>query len=1194
METQKICPNCRKPLPPDVPLGLCPECLIKSGFPTESGAGVSGETAGARFVPPPVEEIARLFPQLEILGYIGKGGMGAVYKARQPTLDRLVALKVLPPAVASDSGFAERFNREARALARLSHPNIVAVHDFGKAGPLHYLLMEFVDGTSLREVERAGKLSPEQALAIVPKICEALQYAHDQGVVHRDIKPENILLDKQGRVKIADFGIAKIVGQGTKDVSLTGVKDVVGTPHYMAPEQIEKPQTVDHRADIYSLGVVFYEMLTGELPLGKFAPPSRKVEVDVRLDEVVLHALEKEPSRRYQQASQVKTDVETIAGTAGVAGKPGVASPFFPTRASQTPSDKAILPALLLAFPFGVFGAHRFYAGKIGTAFLQLGAFGWCVLLIIACATLGRIGQSVAGILLGFSIFGCITWAMIDWILILCRAFTDGQGRRITHWLHPKTGEIKTGASPQPPPMAPQKTPTVNTGMIVAPAVGLMVAAAWKLFSALTALFFFAGSGADWFLNHWLGTFLENFGTSSFSHWSTVAIFSIVLFRIVPALFILFGAFQMLQLRSYAWSIAAAILAIVACSLIGLPMGIWALIVLARQDVRDTFAHAARSELPKANPRPWVLGAVLVVGALGLIAFASEFAGGTSNVTVSGIVADAVTGQAIAGARVADNRYGANSDEVLAQAWTDASGHYELSTRYEEHTIAASAPGYEPKLSTLRTKIFGLERNVSMNFRLQPESRAALPIAAGVETNVSSSKETAPVLSTPTMPAISIASNAAPAPVFQSVRIKAGSSEPIVDHDGNLWLPDQGFADGKTIERPHLAIVNTTDPELYRSERYGMTSFSYPVPNGKYLVKLHFAETYEAITGPDERVFTFIVEGHEFKNFDVWAEAGGAQRACVKTVNTEVADGVLNIYFIPQRQNPQINGIEILPVSPTAVVTMPPPPKTNPTPIAPPVHREKIIANLSTTDPFQQEFNRTLPLTANGRLSLDNVNGRIEITGWDRNEVSIKALKHGQTRESVEAVEINIDSLPDEIVIHTKRPKEETGFSWSQFWSGNWGRNDATVDYLLQVPRHAHLGKIASVNGQVEIEGVTGDIEASAVNGGVRVRGVAGSLKLSTVNGRIEAELDSLDNGQFVSLDTVNGQIEASLPSNADAKVTASTINGSLSSEFPSLVVKNEFPLGKNLKGTLGNGSASVKANTVNGGIRFRQDKDIH
>src|SRR6266849_9892721 len=143
---------------------------------------------------------------------------------------------------------------------------------------------------------RDGQMRPEQVLQIVPKICDALQYAHDEGVVHRDIKPENILLDKKGRVKIADFGIAKIMGRDTEP-GITETRGAIGTPQYMAPEQVEKPETVDHRADIFSLGVVFYEMLTGELPLGKFSPPSsrmRGVQVDVRLDEVVLRTLEKE------------------------------------------------------------------------------------------------------------------------------------------------------------------------------------------------------------------------------------------------------------------------------------------------------------------------------------------------------------------------------------------------------------------------------------------------------------------------------------------------------------------------------------------------------------------------------------------------------------------------------------------------------------------------------------------------------------------------------------------------------------------------------------------------------------------------------------------------------------------------------------------------------------------------------------
>ena len=156
-------------------------------------------------------------------------------------------------------------------------------------------------------------MKPAEALKIVPQICDALQFAHDEGIVHRDIKPENILLDKKGRVKIADFGLAKLLGKTPHDMSLTGTQQVMGTLHYMAPEQIEGARDVDHRADIYSLGVTFYEMLTGELPIGRFAAPSKKVQIDVRLDEVVLRSLEKEPEQRYQHASEIKTEMETIA-----------------------------------------------------------------------------------------------------------------------------------------------------------------------------------------------------------------------------------------------------------------------------------------------------------------------------------------------------------------------------------------------------------------------------------------------------------------------------------------------------------------------------------------------------------------------------------------------------------------------------------------------------------------------------------------------------------------------------------------------------------------------------------------------------------------------------------------------------------------------------------------------------------------
>ena len=387
MSQIRRCQDCEAELAADAPEGLCPRCLMKAGLGSQADAGTglphaasggvpeaaagAGSAAGfaptvryspsGRFVPPEPVELARHFPQLEILELLGQGGMGAVYKARQRRLHRLVALKILPPEVAGDPTFAERFTREAQALAQFNHPHVVTVHDFGHvpaplaplagrgAGGegLFYFIMEFVDGVNLRQMLAGGNLEPRQALAIVPQICEALQYAHDDGVVHRDIKPENILIDKKGRVKIADFGLAKLLrpsslpsppgGEGSgvrgpaSDYRLTGSQQVMGTPHYMAPEQMERPLSVDHRADIYSLGVVFYEMLTGELPLGRFAPPSQKVQIDVRLDEVVLRSLEKEPERRYQHASDVKTDLESISRTAQIPSPGPVAPVRLPT-----------------------------------------------------------------------------------------------------------------------------------------------------------------------------------------------------------------------------------------------------------------------------------------------------------------------------------------------------------------------------------------------------------------------------------------------------------------------------------------------------------------------------------------------------------------------------------------------------------------------------------------------------------------------------------------------------------------------------------------------------------------------------------------------------------------------------------------------------------------------------------------------
>jgi serine/threonine protein kinase len=341
MDAIRHCPSCGKPLAPNGPMGLCTACLMEAGFPsgTESETGNPAQPRPPSFTPPQPGDLARRFPQLEILELIGQGGMGAVYKARQKELDRVVALKILPPGV-GDAAFAERFAREAKALARLNHPGIVTIYEFGNSNGLFFFLMEYVDGATLRQVLQAGPLSPREALAIVPAICDALQYAHDQGIVHRDIKPDNILLDRRGRTKVADFGLAKLMESGSEDSqfeaavpgassTMTRSNKMLGTPQYMAPEQVEHPAAVDHRADIYALGVVFYQMLTGELPGQRIEPPSRKVQIDVRLDEVVLRALEKNPALRYAQAGALKTDVETIAMTEQLSSAP----PHFPQSA---------------------------------------------------------------------------------------------------------------------------------------------------------------------------------------------------------------------------------------------------------------------------------------------------------------------------------------------------------------------------------------------------------------------------------------------------------------------------------------------------------------------------------------------------------------------------------------------------------------------------------------------------------------------------------------------------------------------------------------------------------------------------------------------------------------------------------------------------------------------------------------------
>jgi tRNA A-37 threonylcarbamoyl transferase component Bud32 len=325
---------------------------------------VGDQTAAISALTP--EELAPHFPQLEIIECLGRGGMGVVYKARQKSLNRLVALKLLAPERADDPQFAVRFEKEAHALAALNHPNIVAIHDFGQAGGYYFLLMEFVDGVNLRQLLQTKRLTPKEALSIVPPVCDALQCAHDHGIVHRDIKPENLLMDKAGTVKIADFGIAKIVTDPTDQSDLS--HSAQGTPDYAAPEQ--QNGTADHRADIYSLGVVLYEMLTGERPNENITPPSKRVQVDIRIDEIVLRALEKTPEMRFATAADFRTQV--VAATSH--GDPIQVS----DGTNQLFSLKVIGAVILVLVGFAIFGPREWrgnaivtICGLAGIAFFQ-------------------------------------------------------------------------------------------------------------------------------------------------------------------------------------------------------------------------------------------------------------------------------------------------------------------------------------------------------------------------------------------------------------------------------------------------------------------------------------------------------------------------------------------------------------------------------------------------------------------------------------------------------------------------------------------------------------------------------------------------------------------------------------------------------------------------------------------------------
>jgi serine/threonine protein kinase len=256
---------------------------------------------------------------------VGRGGMGEVYRAVQLSLGRTVAVKLLNQELAKDSQFVARFEKEGAALAALRHPNIVSIVDKGKTDTTYYLVMEFVDGPSLREQMRNPLTMPGQALKMFEQVCRAIDYAHGRGVIHRDLKPENILFDEQagGIAKVTDFGLAGLDERADKEGlrNLTQTHVAMGTAAYMAPEQQVDARTADQRADIYSLGVLLYELMVGETPKGNFDAPSvKKPSLDKRLDAIVSRCLKSNPADRYPSVGELLLALEPLVPVTSMIG----------------------------------------------------------------------------------------------------------------------------------------------------------------------------------------------------------------------------------------------------------------------------------------------------------------------------------------------------------------------------------------------------------------------------------------------------------------------------------------------------------------------------------------------------------------------------------------------------------------------------------------------------------------------------------------------------------------------------------------------------------------------------------------------------------------------------------------------------------------------------------------------------------
>ncbi|MEO1994517.1 MAG: serine/threonine-protein kinase [Planctomycetaceae bacterium] len=338
MTDAKRCPKCGDVLSQDAPVGICPKCLLAAGLDSVGDdAFDSSATVSAADASPPLPTV-RYVGDYELLEEIARGGMGVVYKGRQVSLNRIVAIKMILSGELATQSDIERFHIEARAAANLKHSNIVAIHEVGEHEGRYYFSMDYVAGQTLADIIQNGPLPARKAAQYAETIAEAIHFAHQQGTLHRDLKPQNLLIDSDDQPQITDFGLAKRVAH---DSGLTATGAVMGTPSYMPPEQaLGKQEELAPHSDVYSLGAVLYEMLTGRPPFCAASAvdtlrqvidnppvPLRKLNSDVPqdLETICLKCLEKSPQARYQSAGELAEDLACFLNHEPIQARPASA-----------------------------------------------------------------------------------------------------------------------------------------------------------------------------------------------------------------------------------------------------------------------------------------------------------------------------------------------------------------------------------------------------------------------------------------------------------------------------------------------------------------------------------------------------------------------------------------------------------------------------------------------------------------------------------------------------------------------------------------------------------------------------------------------------------------------------------------------------------------------------------------------------